>query len=139
MYRQFREFAVRGNVIDLAVGIVIGAAFSGIVSSFVDNVLMPVIGVATGGLDFSQQYLLLKQGAMPGPYLTLEMAKAAGAVVLGYGAFVNALVHFVIVAFALFLIVKGMNAARRPQAPGPIVATREEVLLTEIRDLLARR
>ena len=140
MLKEFKEFAMRGNVVDMAVGIIIGAAFGGIVTSFVGDVLMPIIGLLLGGVDFSNLFLLLKAGTTPGPYASLAAAKAAGAVTVGYGALFNTVVNFLIVAFALFLLIKGMNATRRqkaaapPPQPGP---SREEQLLTEIRDLLA--
>jgi large conductance mechanosensitive channel len=124
----------------MAVGIVIGVAFGAIVSGFVDQILMPVLGLATGGMDFSNKFVLLREGSMPAPYASLAAAKEAGAVVIGYGAFINAIINFVIVAFALFLIVKAMNSLKRAEAAAPAAApTREQVLLTEIRDLLARR
>jgi large conductance mechanosensitive channel len=141
MFKEFRDFAVKGNVVDLAVGIVIGAAFGAIVASFVADVIMPIVGLATGGIDFSQQHLVLKQGMPPSPYTTVALAKEAGAVTLNYGNLINLFLNFVIVAFALFLLVKAVNAARRsrPVAPPPAAPTREEVLLTEIRDILQRR
>jgi large conductance mechanosensitive channel len=142
MLEEFKKFAMRGNVVDLAVGIVIGAAFGAIVSGFVDQLLMPAIGLVTGGADFSDLFILLREGTPPGPYQSLEAAKAAGAVVIGYGVFINAVVNFLIVAFALFLLVKAMNKlrAKEEEAPAaPPAPTKEELLLTEIRDLLARR
>ncbi|MFO7301841.1 MAG: large conductance mechanosensitive channel protein MscL [Acidobacteriota bacterium] len=142
MLQEFKTFAMRGNVVDMAVGIVIGAAFSAIVSGLVDQILMPVVGLVTGGVDFSNMFILLREGTVPGPYPSLDAAKEAGAVVIGYGAVVNALVHFLIVAFALFLVVKAVNRMRaepEPAPPAPPEPTREEQLLTEIRDLLARR
>lgn len=139
MLKEFKEFAMRGNVVDLAVGIIIGAAFGAIVSSFVGDVLMPVIGLALGGVDFSNMYVLMKDGNPPGPYPSIAAAREAGAVTFGFGLLINAMVHFVIVAFALFLVIKAMNATRKQQAAVPPAPTKEEVLLTEIRDLLARR
>lgn len=143
MLKEFKEFAMRGNVLDMAVGIIIGAAFGGIVTSFVGDVLMPVIGLFLGGVDFSNAFLVLKEGATPGPYASLAAVKEAGAVAVGYGVFVNTVINFLIVAFALFLLIKGMNSLRRQEAaappPAPPAPPREEVLLTEIRDLLARR
>lgn len=139
MLNEFKQFAMRGNVVDMAVGIVIGVAFGAIVSGFVDELLMPVIGLITGGTDFSNLFLLLREGTPPGPYPSVEAAKAAGAVVIGYGVFINAIVNFVIVAFALFLLVKGMNSLKRAEEAAPAAPTKEETLLTEIRDLLARR
>ncbi|MCC7032153.1 MAG: large conductance mechanosensitive channel protein MscL [Acidobacteria bacterium] len=140
MLKEFREFAMRGNVVDMAVGIIIGAAFGAIVTSFVGDVLMPVIGLALGGVDFSNMFLVLKEGATPGPYVSLAAAKEAGAVTFAYGLLVNTIVNFLIVAFALFMVIKAMNASRRPQAPAaPPEPSKEEVLLTQIRDLLAKR
>ncbi|MGH8636858.1 MAG: large conductance mechanosensitive channel protein MscL [Burkholderiales bacterium] len=139
MLKEFKEFAMRGNVVDMAVGIIIGVAFGAIVNSFVADVLMPIIGLFAGGADFSNQFVLLKDGTPAGPYASLAAAKAAGAVTLGYGVLVNTIVNFVIVAFALFLLIKGMNATRKPVATAPPEPSREELLLTQIRDLLARR
>jgi large conductance mechanosensitive channel len=142
MLTEFREFALKGNVVDLAVGIIIGAAFGAIVNSLVADIIMPVVGLGTGGIDFSQRFLLLKDGVtVPGPYATVAAAKQAGAVTVNVGMFVNLVINFVIVAFALFLVVKAMNAARRQQAAAPVPAppSRQEVLLMEIRDLLQRR
>lgn len=138
MLKEFREFAIKGNVVDMAVGIVIGAAFGAIVNSLVTDVVMPVVGVLTGGINFSDRYLLLKEGSPAGPYLTLAAAKAAGAITLNMGAFINLVLNFLIVAFALFMVVKAMNRARRtPEAaPAPPAPTSEERLLMEIRDLL---
>lgn len=116
MFEDFKEFVMRGSVVDLAVGIIIGAAFGTVVKSFVDDVLMPPIGLALGGVDFANLFVVLKQGAQPGPYATLPGAKAAGAVTVNYGAFLNTVVTFVIVAFAVFLVVRFVNAMRRPQA-----------------------
>jgi large conductance mechanosensitive channel len=140
MLNEFKKFAMRGNVVDMAVGIIIGAAFGAIVSGFVDQIMMPLIGMITGGTDFSNMFVLLREGAVQGPYSSLAAAKEAGAVVIGYGAFINAVVNFVIVAFALFLLVKAMNSMKAAEAPAPPPGpTKEETLLTEIRDLLARR
>jgi large conductance mechanosensitive channel len=139
MLKEFKEFALKGNVVDLAVGIVIGAAFGAIVNSVVQDVMMPVIGLITGGVDFSQRFVLLRDGMPPGPYASIAVAKTAGASTLNYGLFFNAVVSFVIVAFSLFVVVKAMNAARRtrPEAPpAPPAPTNEERLLGEIRDLL---
>jgi large conductance mechanosensitive channel len=142
MLSEFKQFAMRGNVVDMAVGIIIGAAFGAIVTSLVGDLLMPVIGLLAGGADFSNQFLLLRDGATPGPYPSLAAAKEAGAVALGYGLFLNAVVNFLIVAFALFLLIKTMNATRRQQAEAPAPPpqpSQEELLLTQIRDLLAGR
>lgn len=132
MLKEFREFAVQGNMLDIAVGLVIGVAFGAIVSSLVDDILMPPVGLVLGGADFSQLFVVL-QGE--GTFNTIEQAKAAGAVTLNIGLFINALIKFVIIAFALFLVVKGVNVLRRQQVIAP--APRSEVLLEEIRDLLA--
>src|SRR5690606_15320699 len=141
MLQEFKAFGMRGNVVDMAVGIVIGAAFTAIVSGLVDQILMPIIGMLTGGADFSNLYILLRPGADgASSYPSLEAAREAGAVVVGWGVVVNALVHFLIVAFALFLVVRTMNRMKREEAPAPPPGpTKEEELLTEIRDLLAKR
>ena len=115
MLKEFREFAMRGNVVDMAVGIIIGAAFGTIVKSLVDDVIMPPIGLLLGNVDFSNLFITLKQGAAAGPYATLEIAKKAGAVTLSYGAFINTVISFIIVAFSVFLLVKGMNKLKRQQ------------------------
>ncbi len=142
MLKEFKEFAVKGNMVDMAVGIVIGAAFSAIVSSLVDDVIMPPIGLLIGGVDFSQLFLVLSEGTTPGPYLTVEAATAAGAVTWNLGLFINAVIKFLIISFALFMVVKVINRLRneKPAAPpAPPAPSREEVLLTEIRDLLKTR
>jgi large conductance mechanosensitive channel len=126
MLKEFREFAMRGNVVDMAVGIIIGAAFGGIVKSVVDDVIMPPIGLLLGNVDFSNLFITLKQGAAAGPYATLELARKAGAVTLNYGAFFNTIVSFVIVAFSVFLLVKGMNQLKRQQAAAPAAPTTKE-------------
>lgn len=139
MWREFRDFAMRGNVIDLAVGIIIGAAFTTIVNSLVSDLIMPPLGLLIGGVDFSNFFVTLKGGSFP----TLEAAKTAGAVTMNYGLFINAVIRFVIVAFAIFILVKQINrlTADKPAsepAPPP-EPPRQEVLLTEIRDLLKAR
>ena len=126
MLKEFREFAMRGNVVDMAVGIIIGAAFGGIVKSVVDDVIMPPIGLLLGNVDFSNLFITLKQGAAAGPYATLELARKAGAVTLNFGAFFNTIVSFVIVAFSVFLLVKGMNQLKRQQAAAPAAPTTKE-------------
>lgn len=137
MWQEFKEFIARGSVFDLAVGIVIGAAFTSIVNSFVDDLLMPVLGLFTGGLDFSNLFIALDGGS----YETLADAMEAGAATLNYGLFINAVLNFLIVSFALFLIIRQVNKMRQEEEtadsppPGP---TNEEKLLMEIRDLLAR-
>jgi large conductance mechanosensitive channel len=120
MVKEFREFAARGNVVDLAVGLILGAAFGSIVKSAVDDLLMPPLGLATGGVDFADQFVLLKAGDPAGPYPGLEQAKAAGAVTLNYGVFLNQVVAFLLVTLAVFLLVRAMNRLRRKQeAPAP--------------------
>ena len=130
---------MRGNVVDMAVGIIIGAAFGAIVASFVGDVLMPVFGFLLGGVDFSNKFILLKEGAVPGPYASLAAAKTAGAVTVAYGVLINAIVNFVIVAFALFLVIRGMNSMKKEAPAAPPGPSAEALLLMEIRDLLARR
>ena len=131
MLKEFKEFAVKGNMIDMAVGIVIGAAFGAIVSSLVDDVIMPPIGLLIGGVDFSQLFLVLSEGAAPGPYLTIEAATAAGAVTWNLGLFINAIIKFLIIAFALFMVVKVVNRLRNepPAAPPEPPAPPREVVL----------
>ena len=110
MFKEFREFAMRGNVVDMAVGIIIGAAFGAIVKSIVDDVIMPPIGLLLGNVDFSNLFVVLKEGHQPaGPYATLAEAHAAGAVTLNYGLFINTLISFIIIAFSVFLLIRGMN------------------------------
>ncbi len=140
MLKEFKEFAMKGNFVDMAVGIVIGAAFSTIVKSFVDDIIMPVVGVFTGGVDFSNMFAVIKGGEGV-TFATLEAAKEAGAVTINYGLFINAMVTFVIVAFALFMVIKGMNAAKKAEeeAPeAPAEPSDEAKLLAEIRDALAK-
>ncbi|ALV25698.1 large conductance mechanosensitive channel protein MscL [Pannonibacter sp. Q-1] len=141
MLKEFKEFAIKGNMLDMAVGIVIGAAFSAIVSSMVDDIIMPPIGLILGNVDFSELFLVLKQGMPEGPYPTVDAAKAAGAVTWNLGLFVNAMVKFTIVAFALFIVVKGVNRLRREEKAKPAEPAkppRQELLLEEIRDLLKK-
>ena len=139
MLKEFREFAVKGNVVDLAVGIVIGAAFGRIVQSFVDDVLMPPIGLLMGRADFSELFVVLKHGTQStGPYPTVEIAKQLGAVTLNYGRFVNTVISFVIVAFAVFLLLKAINRLRRQQEVAPAAPAEEILLLREIRDAVRR-
>jgi large conductance mechanosensitive channel len=118
MLKEFKEFAMRGNVIDLAVGIIIGGAFGTIVKSLVDDVIMPPIGLALGNVDFADLFMLLKAGAKsPPPYATLAEAQAAGAVTVNYGVFVNAVITFLIVAFSVFLLVRAANRLKPQEAP----------------------
>ncbi len=128
MLKEFKNFAMRGNVLDMAVGIIIGAAFGTIVKSLVDDVIMPPIGLALGNLDFSQLFILLKEGAAaPGPYATIAQAKSAGAVTLNYGMFINTVITFLIVAFSVFLLIKGVNAMKKKEdAVTPAEPTEKE-------------
>src|ERR1041384_935538 len=132
MIKEFKEFAMKGNVVDLAVGVIIGAAFGKIVTSMVQDVLMPPIGKAMGGVNFSDLFINLDPAK--GMFPSLKAAKDAGAAVIAYGSFINTLIDFVIVAFCIFMVVKGMNALKRKPAPAPPAAPpappREEVLLT---------
>lgn len=142
MLKEFRDFAIKGNMLDMAVGIIIGAAFGTIVSSLVQDILTPPLGLVLGGVDFTDIFITLKHGNPDGPYVSLDAAKAAGAVTLNIGLFINALIKFVIVAFALFMVVKGANQMRRlaerEKAAAPPPAPPEDVaLLREIRDLMA--
>ena len=126
MLKEFKEFAMKGNVIDMAVGIIIGAAFSPIVKSLVDHIIMPPIGLFLGDVDFSNLFLLLKEGSTAGPYDSLAAAQEAGAVVVGYGLFVNAIINFLIVALAVFFLVRGVNRMRRKEeAPPPEPTTKK--------------
>ncbi|MCB1021616.1 MAG: large-conductance mechanosensitive channel protein MscL [Bryobacterales bacterium] len=138
MLKEFKEFAMRGNVMDMAVGIIIGGAFGKIVASFVSDVLMPPLGLLLGGVDFTNLFVPLDGSE----HATLAAAKEAGAATLNYGAFVQSVVDFLIVAFAIFIMVKWMNSLQKKEeekpAPPP-EPTKEEKLLTEIRDLLAKR
>ncbi len=142
MIKEFKEFIMRGNVLDMAIGIVIGAAFGAVVKSFVANILMPPIGLLMGGRDFSNLFVVLKSGSQPGPYPTIEAAKEAGAVIWPWGVFINEVVSFIIIAFAIFVVVKAVNNMRRKEEeapPPPPEPSAEEKLLTEIRDLLAQK
>lgn len=124
MLKDFKEFAMRGNVVDMAVGIIIGAAFGAIVKSLVDDMIMPPIGLVLGNVDFSNLYLVLKEGAIAGPYASLAEAKKAGAVTVNYGLFANSVISFLIVAFAVFLLVRGLNKLKR-EAPAAAPTTKE--------------
>ena len=138
MLQEFKEFALRGNVVDMAVSIIIGAAFSTIVKSLVDDVIMPPIGLLTGGVDFSDLYINLSGG----DYQSLAQAREAGAATINIGVFINSVISFTIVAFVLFLVIKGMNRLRRKQEEEPAKEpppAREVQLLEEIRDALVKR
>jgi len=121
MIKEFKEFIMRGNVMDMAVGIIIGAAFGAIVGSFVADVVMPPIGLLLGKVDFANLFAVLKEGATPGPYASVAAAKTAGAVTLNYGVFINTLINFLILAFVIFLVIKGVNRMRQPK-PAPAAA-----------------
>jgi large conductance mechanosensitive channel len=125
MLKEFKEFAMRGNVVDMAVGIIIGGAFGTIVKSLVDDVLMPPLGVLLGGVDFSNFFFVLKEGATAGPYASVSSAKAAGAVSMNYGLFLNSVISFMIVAFAVFMLIRGINAMRRREDAAPPPSTKE--------------
>jgi len=126
MFKEFKEFAIRGNVVDMAVGIVVGAAFGVIVGSFVADVIMPPIGLLLGKVDFANLFVVLKSGAIPGPYATVAAAKQAGAVTLNYGAFINTIISFLIIAFAVFLVIRQINKLRaKTEAPAAAPATKE--------------
>lgn len=138
MLKEFKEFALRGNVVDMAVGIIIGGAFGTIVKSLVSDILMPPIGLAMGGVDFTNIFTTLDGPVRP----TLEAAQEAGAVTMNWGLFINSVISFLIVAFALFLVIKAMNNLKRQEeeAPeAPAEPPRNEVLLEEIRDLLKKQ
>ena len=126
MFKEFKEFAMRGNVVDMAVGIIIGGAFGTIVKSLVSDVLMPPLGLLLGGVDFSDLFFTLKDGTTAGPYATLAAAKSAGAVTLGYGLFINAVISFLIVAFAVFLLIKAINQLQRKKEEAPAAPTTKE-------------
>jgi large conductance mechanosensitive channel len=137
MFKEFKAFAMRGNVVDLAVGVIIGAAFTTIVNSLVNDIITPPLGLALGGIDFTNFYVTMSGGE----YATLADAQKAGAVTLNYGLFLNAVLKFAIVAFVLFLVIRWMNRLTRPKGAAPAAPTppADVVLLTEIRDLLAAK
>lgn len=116
MLKEFKEFAVQGNMLDMAVGIIIGASFSGVVNSLVNDLLMPPLGLLLGGADFADLFVLLKAGDPVGPYSTLALAKEAGAVTLNYGLFVNTIINFLVVAFSLFIVIRAMNRMKKQEA-----------------------
>ena len=140
MFKEFRNFALKGNVVDMAIGIIIGAAFTTIVKSLVSDIIMPPLGVLIGGVDFANFFIPLVSGPVPA---TLAEAQKAGIPVISYGVFINAVIQFAIVAFVLFLIVRQMNELKRrmedPKEESPVPPPRQEVLLEEIRDLLAKQ
>ncbi|QQS46930.1 MAG: large conductance mechanosensitive channel protein MscL [Acidobacteriota bacterium] len=132
MLKDFKEFAMKGNVMDLAVGVIIGGAFGKIVTSLVDDVIMPLVGTMLGRVDFTNLFISLSGGA----FATLEEAKKAGAVTLNYGLFINSIVNFLIIAFSIFLVVRALMKMKREEEAAPAAPPAEEVLLTEIRDIL---
>ncbi|HEX9875222.1 MAG TPA: large conductance mechanosensitive channel protein MscL [Gammaproteobacteria bacterium] len=132
MFKEFKAFAMRGNVVDMAVGIIIGAAFGRIVSSLVNDVIMPPIGLLMGNLDFSNLFINLSSNA----YDSLAAAEAAGAPIIKYGMFINNILDFTIVAFAIFLVIRGLNKLKKQEEAAPPGPSAEERLLTEIRDVL---
>ena len=136
MLQEFKKFALRGNVVDLAIGVIIGAAFGKIVSSLVDDVIMPIIGRIFGGLDFTNYFVGLTSASSQAT--TYDAAKKAGAT-LGYGTFITVTVNFLIIAWVLFLVVRGINRMSKKEAEAPAAPPPQEVLLTEIRDLLKAR
>ena len=141
MLKEFREFAVRGSVVDMAVGIIIGAAFGKIVDSLVKDLIMPPVGLALGKVDFANLFAVMREGSTPGPYLTVEAAQKAGAVTFNYGLFINTCLSFVIVAFAVFLLVRAINRLKRAEeekAAAPAATPEEVLLLREIRDGLKK-
>ena len=126
MLKEFKEFAMKGSVLDMAVGIVIGAAFGLIITSLVADVIMPPIGLLLGNIDFANIFSVLKEGKTPGPYATVAAAKAAGAVTVNWGVFINTIINFLIVAFAIFLMLKGFNRMRREQEAPPAAPTTKD-------------
>ena len=126
MMEEFKKFAMRGNVVDMAVGIIIGGAFGTIVKSLVSDVIMPPVGILLGGVDFADVFITLKEGATAGPYATVAAAKEAGAVTLNAGLFINSVISFLIVAFAVFLLIKGMNSLQKEEEEAPAEPTEKE-------------
>ncbi len=143
MLKEFREFAMKGNLVDMAVGLTLGAAFGLFAASFVADIFSPPLGLLLGGVDFGNMFIVLRDGMKAaGPYESLAKAKEAGAVVISYGQFINAAINFLIVAFAMFMIVKGMNTMKKKEAAAPApppTPTPDQKLLAEIRDLLKAR
>jgi len=126
MFKEFKEFAMRGNVVDMAVGIIIGAAFGAIVTSVVSDIIMPPIGLFLGNVDFSGLFIVLKEGKIAGPYVSTAAAKAAGAVTVNYGIFVNTVINFLIVAFSVFLLIRYINKLKKEEKTPPPVPTTKE-------------
>ena len=138
MLEEFKKFAMRGSVVDLAIGVIIGAAFGKIVDSLVKDLIMPPVGLLLGKVDFANLFWVLRDGAPPGPYLTVEAAQKAGAVTLNYGVFINTCIGFVIVAFAVFLLIRTINRLQAAEMAEPPPIAEEVLLLREIRDSLKR-
>ena len=126
MLKEFKEFAMRGNVVDMAVGIIIGAAFGTIVTSLVSDVIMPPIGLLLGNVDFSNIFAVLKEGKTPGPYASLAVAKAAGAVTMNIGVFINTIINFIIIAFAIFLLIRNINRLKQEKGAPPAAPTTKD-------------
>lgn len=137
MLKEFKEFAMRGNLLDMAIGIIMGTAFGGLVNSMVNDVIMPIVGKITGGVDFSS--LLINLSGPQDQFASLQAAKDAGAATVNYGLFINLIINFIIVAFVMFMLIKGVNKTRKQAPAGPPPAPpNSEVLLAEIRDLLKK-
>lgn len=126
MLKEFKEFAMRGNVIDMAVGIIIGSAFGAIIKSLVDDILMPPVGLLLGDVDFSNLFAVIKAGSPAGPYQTIATAQEAGAVTINYGVFINTIITFLIIAFAMFLIIQGINRLEKKEEAPPAEPTTKE-------------
>jgi len=126
MLKEFKEFAMRGNVVDMAVGLVVGAAFATIVKSLVADVIMPPIGLLLGGVDFSNLFAIIRDGSVAGPFSTLADAQKAGAVTINYGLFMNTIISFLIIAFAIFMVVKGMNSLKKKEEAPPAEPTTKD-------------
>ena len=138
MLKEFKEFIAKGNMLDLAIGVVLGAAFGAVINSLVSDLINPIIGLM-GGANFDNMFLVLKEGTTAGPYLDPETAQKAGAVTLNYGKFFTAILKFLVVGFALFMVVKAANRMRQKQEAEPEAAPADVALLAEIRDLLKNR
>lgn len=134
MFKEFKEFAMQGNLVDMATGLVIGAAFGTVIQSLVNDIIMPIVGYFLGGVDFSNIFTLLGDGE----YATIAAAKEAGAATINWGLFINAIISFIIVAWVIFILIKAMNKAKREKEAEPEAPPRNEVLLEEIRDALKR-
>lgn len=141
MLKEFKIFALKGNVVDLAVGVIIGSAFVGIIKSLVDDVIMPPIGVLLGNVDFSNLFIIIKEGTSPSPYITIADAVKAGAVVLKYGLFINTVVSFIIIAFSVFILIRQLSRLKKDEQAVALATpppTQDIILLGEIRDLLKK-